>query len=305
MPGMNDIELKDCILVLVFIIILYLLYKTRNVENFANDEAVKQINDIYKVDLSGLRNAGSIANSLFKMTNNSILTSKEIADNVTTPSDGNTMTLPFNNININPMIPNKLNINSNVVFNGKVSFTGSSNMMDMMPKGMILAWASNILPKGWAKCDGQTYYLDESGDVILYDAEINKGVINNTTTPNLIGRFILGGGDVSSLINTDKTNPYENSIKKSFDLASYGGTHETKINLTNLPDHTHILPASTFKINTSGTPDTQFIDLNGVYSDINSLIANTGPINTLGTDISGKSYTNMPPYYVLIYIIKI
>ncbi len=305
MPGMNDIELKDCILVLVFVIILYLLYKTRNVEGFAEQSIVDQINDVYKVDIGGLRNVGGIANSLLQMTNNSILTEQEIAEGKSAPSESNTLTLPFNNVNINPMIPNKLNINSNVVINGKVSFTGSSNMMDMMPKGMILAWASSVLPKGWAHCDGQTYYLNDSKEVTLG----KPGIIGSiyTTTPDLRGRFILGSGEVSSLENTDTTKPYANSDGKPLYPGTRGGTHTTTLNSNNLPDHTHYLMSDKMRLDITDkqVKDTQYIRLEGSFDPADNTKALTGPIDRLASGISGTPYSNMPPYYVLTYIMKI
>jgi hypothetical protein len=120
--------------ILMIFIIIYLLYRTNKMEKFAvtsasnnmNDMIVKAINDQYSVDISAMRNLGSIANN--------ILTNKDV------------LTIPATEIKMNTM------------------HFSNNNPLDttIFVQYMIIPWAGNMnnIPRGWVLCDGSIYNID-------------------------------------------------------------------------------------------------------------------------------------------------
>lgn len=80
--------------------------------------------------------------------------------------------------------------------------------------GMIMDWYGNsaAAPKGWAICDGRTQ--------------------NGIKTPDLRGRFIIGGGTSGTYIGSTRTNNDAAPVKS-------GGVATIKIQKANLPPHDH------------------------------------------------------------------
>jgi microcystin-dependent protein len=152
--------------------------------------------------------------------------------------------------------------------------TDSSNYI---PRGTIVAYNSNIAPSGWALCDG------------------------NNGTPNLNNRFILGSGSKS--INTT------------------GGAETVTLNVNQLPSHSHNVTGFT-DINGAHSHTSNvrigfgsqmrnrnnFQSLSNSDSDIQTNHAgnHTHNININSKDTGGnQAHENMPPFYVLTYIMKL
>ena len=249
----------EIIYIIIFILtiaVIYLIYKTRNVaERFDVSTDIKQaINDTYKIDLDAMRNLGQISQQI--LTHN------------------DTLTLPA----------------TNLVINGNVKFTNKDTLiMEIFPKYMVLAWANNTIPLGWALCDGNMYILDNTGKSIIG--------INGTTTPDLRGRFILGAGIGTNLIERK--------------LNDIGGEETHKLTTNEIPSHSHFgfsddtAPITAVNINDSNSPAriTEHSDNSHNYT---LKTTNTAP--TVGkTSLTGNSeaHNNMPPFYVLTYIMKL
>jgi hypothetical protein len=150
---------------------------------------------------------------------------------------------------------------------GAVGPTGPVGPPSYMPAGSIVAFKPPLdgtIPNGWQECDG------------------------NNGTPDLRGRFILGstGTGTGTSPRTEADSPGEDPTAISHSLGQTGGVEKHKLTDAeqHQSDHTHEL----------ATPN--------VY---------------LGTDRTGDSYTpptddtsdaiaheNMPPFFVLIYIMK-
>jgi microcystin-dependent protein len=98
-------------------------------------------------------------------------------------------------------------------------------------------------------------------------------------TPNLKGRFILGVGD-------------------GYNLKSIGGEKQVKLNINQIPPHNHITNAwgDDGGWCKNGTCGIQTSDRRS-----NDIITDQ-PTNTVG---GGQAHNNMPPYYVLAYIMKL
>lgn len=140
-----------------------------------------------------------------------------------------------------------------------------------IPIGGIIAWSGSSIPDGWAICDG------------------NQG------TPNLSGKFILGsGGDYA--------------------LGDSGGQSEVTLGENNLPAHSHELKDYYYPEQASALGS---IGGNWGYDSL-SIPRNSGSGDTdwdnqgiawykHNTDNTGKGVPVpiMPPYAVLIYIMRI
>ena len=152
--------------------------------------------------------------------------------------------------------------------------------------GIIVAFNGINIPAGWQICDGT----------------------NNT--PDLRGRFILSSGSGTDL-----------SIRLINDI---GGSETHTLNIDEIPGHTHSGTTSSngahiHSTNANGTDIGLTIKDNnnkGMLSNVNagenniksldSLIINSSGTHThtFTTNVTGNnnSHNNMPPFYVLAYI---
>jgi len=149
------------------------------------------------------------------------------------------------------------------------------------PPGMIIAWKpgkdadKTHAPAGWAICDGQN------------------------DTPDLRGRFILG------------SNPY-NSKNENFtarETDEKDGEEKHTLTTSEIPAHSHSYSDVYFA-------EYSWIDHPGLdnleggndkvgsnkYDNDNSYL---GKNKTTGSSGSGTAHNNMPPFYTLIYIMKL
>jgi microcystin-dependent protein len=192
-------NIKDIILFILVIVIIYLVYKTKNLEKFDDltDRIKITVRGKYNMDIDAIRNLASISKNILR--------------------DANTLILPINKFNINNLTLNYLEVNGNVKFNSK-----NTTILNIFPKYMIIPWASNItisnIPKGWALCDGKKYILN----TFTLVAELND---NGTLTPNLSSRFILGAGKGDGLID------------RVFD--NIGGEENVTLTIAQIPSHNH------------------------------------------------------------------
>jgi len=152
--------------------------------------------------------------------------------------------------------------------------TDSSNYL---PSGTIVAYNSTTAPNGWALCDG------------------------NNGTPNLNNRFILGSGNKS--INTT------------------GGAETVTLNVNQIPSHSHNVSGSTdtkgnhyhysgitygYGSNTRVSQAMQPVKNfdNSIYTNEAGNHTHNFNVNS-GSTGNNQAHENMPPYYVLTYIIKL
>jgi microcystin-dependent protein len=178
------------------------------------------------------------------------------------------------------------------------------------PRGLVSMWSGSEtnVPDGWQLCDGKPF-LKMDGN-----AELKNG--NFVSTPDLRGRFILGSGQPSNTNNMhihggpDTLYPLndDGSPFYHFTVGQTAGTHRHPLTVAEMPSHRHNLTddegqqhyaISDFNITPREKPEV------GRY-------ASDGP-NESGSDTSIKRtqvegddqpHNNMPPYYVLAFIIK-
>jgi microcystin-dependent protein len=162
-------------------------------------------------------------------------------------------------------IVTNLHITGNITADGSVNF---------LPKGSIIMWNGSVAPNGWSLCDG------------------------TNGTPNLKGRFILGMGHGTNLTNRK--------------LNEIGGKENHKLTIEEMPSHNHQIKLRAACWNNGGCDDRIIPangDGNGQWSDNkirgtnqNNVSKTTELINSSG---SNQPHNNMPPYYVLAYIMKL
>ena len=164
---------------------------------------------------------------------------------------------------------------SNVVVTASGGITGPGTI----PLGGIIMWSGSTVPSGWALCNGS--------------------VVNNITTPDLRGRFILGSGQGTGL--TDRQ------------LKQTGGVEKHALSTSELPAHNHAVTdpghGHNFTFHEATGDGYHGGAIQVTDRSPKSLGASEIKNNTTGISIqntgSGTAHENMPPYYVLAFIMRV
>ena len=183
--------------------------------------------------------------------------------------------------------------NSGVTITGDLNVTGSTTGSAGVPIGTIVAYGGNSAPPGWLLCDGQS----------TASYTTLRSVVGNNV-PDLRNRFVIGAGS-------------------SYSLDATGGASSKTLGTNNLPAHTHT--AGTYDAVSNGAHTHTYVDqyvvINNGYrpwpannNDCAARNANTGGngahthaiTGNSGTQggTMGQSFSLLPPYWALTYIIK-
>lgn len=169
------------------------------------------------------------------------------------------------------------------VNNLKVLGTVEMNALDILPKGIIVAWNSATPPTGWALCDG------------------------NNGTPDLRGRFIYGFG-----------------ANKATTMSAVGGLESVALTTLQMPEGAMIVSKVNEQVGYGSFGGGQGYGYSNDGST-NVSVAGLKPMGTFsgsqqgyggfgfgmgqggGYTFTGKNqgHENLPPYYVLAYIMKL
>ena len=146
-----------------------------------------------------------------------------------------------------------------------------NNQLNNM-KGIIVAWNGITPPTGWALCDGKN------------------------GTPDLSGRFIFGyspNNDLAENGANDAFNPTGGKYQRySYAIGKVGGETVHTLSINEIPSHNHAASPSWLNNNGTGTQITGAHD--GTFT--------SGKTGLTG---GGAYHNNIPPYYVLAYIMKL
>tara|TARA_Y100000389_G_scaffold116685_1_gene113875 strand:+ start:299 stop:3103 length:2805 start_codon:yes stop_codon:yes gene_type:complete len=198
-------------------------------------------------------------------------------------------------------VDGSLTVNSDISVNGELFLSGGN--LGGVPIGCILMWSGSVanIPIYWRLCDG------------------------NNNTPNLMNRFIVGGGG-------------------DYDVDNYGGAVDKTLNVNNLPSHSHSVNVQYRDTNVAGThthsirfasiDDRNFNGTGNKYGQAPGVVSDAGSYSNLNAPYTHSSYspidshnghvhsvtipahnTNntgsgtafniLPPYYALCYIIYV
>ncbi len=199
------------------------------------------------------------------------------------------------------LISHDLLKNDKLELYGGLDVTGRFNYL---PKGIIIAWNSTKIPSGWVICDGK-----------------NK-------TPNLINRFIFGygsgkafktyGGQKNVTLKLNNLPKHQHTV-----TIGSGGSHDHKIE-----SDRRLFNSSTYKRTNFCRPTKRYVFMQGDkwmcadndfkywkrFEGVNFTALRNTTLNTAGSHShrvtigsigSSNSHNNMPPYYVLIWIMKL
>lgn len=146
---------------------------------------------------------------------------------------------------------------------------------ELLPKFSVIMFSgtAETIPAGWLLCDGRT------------------SIVNNlsVTAPDLRGRFVLslGQGPLDFANNT---------------VGATGGEQNHTLTVSEMPSHSHTTNVNAPSVGLAqrtGTNTATTLDSFGNELDLINTTSLT--INNTG---GGDAHNNMPPYYVLCYIMK-
>ncbi len=143
----------------------------------------------------------------------------------------------------------------------------------LLPKFAVIMFSGTPvqIPDGWLLCDGRT-------------ATINGTTV---TAPDLRGRFVLSYGQGPlDFVNTT--------------VAATGGEQKHTLTIGEIPSHDHDIYSVNDDFNGSGAYPNYTRPSMAQY-DSSGTITWTNAIQSVG---GSGSHNNMPPYYVLCYIMK-
>jgi microcystin-dependent protein len=284
-------DIKDIILFILIILIIYLFYKTKKIEKFTTiEDTIKDaINDKYKEDLQYIRDLSDFSTSI-----------REFKDINTLPNN--------TTFQRNLIINGELRVNGDVKFNNK-----DTNILNIFPIYSIVAWASENIPKGWAQCTGEYYYLNEKGIAI----STTDTTINRILTPDLRSRFIKGVNNETTLVpilnpTPDIVWPWKVSYENTFEFGKAYGEENQTLSEREIPTHSHKymepIVSSLFDENT-GTSN--IVNDNITFEKIKTIKQGWNPeynkiiYNKVLFSGESQPHNNLPPFCALYYIMKI
>jgi microcystin-dependent protein len=285
---MNIKELLLLILTLLVLLNFYLIYKTRKVEGFETTFINEGINDYFKTDMMAIKNLYNEMKIINTIDDNYIPLPDEIKlNNVTVEGD--------------------VEIDGDLTLDDDIIFTNKNNIvLALLPQYSIIAWGTDkiAIPLGWAPCDGKKYSLSLG----IYNED---NTLTGVQTPDLKGKFILtvGKGKVNGINLTPRK------------YAEQGGIENVFLTNEQLPKHNHKFAMNTtsdlnYSIRASNKDTREFTcsESKEGKSSVNIDEEENIKINNYEYEaakllerrkLNPESHNNMPPYYVLIYIMKI
>lgn len=193
--------------------------------------------------------------------------------------------------------------------------------------GTIVAWAAPYEPRGWKYCNGQLLQISEYATLYAVIGNTYGGDGYNTfALPNLNGRVPVGA------------NMGGAGTGYNYPLGMYGGSNTTRLDVDNLPVHSHEFNSSGSTLNnasanvsipvcnndgTTGTPSNttnlgvakysnREVDIYSSNEANDSLKSFNAPVTgevsidgAIGNTGSNEPFNNMQPFSALNYIICI
>ena len=215
-----------------------------------------------------------------------VTTTGTIGNLLTVTSGGANITGGLNVTSVGANITDGLNVTSggaNItdglnVTSGGANITGiltCPGPISFLPRGCIIMFNGASAPGGWAICDG------------------------GNGTPDLRGRFVLGSGKAkdnnTNKYKGDSDNKDAGYTTEDYGVGLTGGCQKQTLTVAQMPSHAH-----SHNIVRSGNDSCGWA--NAFDCGRSGDHASAVKINATG---GNGAHTNMPPYYVLLYIMKL
>jgi hypothetical protein len=266
---MNTNNYRDIITIILIIAVIYIIAsKNNDQENATNTSATITDSQLTAINnqISQIYNMDVEAIRNLGAISKSLLTGTNYHS--TTVGVPGELTIPANNT----VFKGNQEIQGNIKVNGNIEFTNKDTLlMDILPRGIILSFNSMNPPLGWTLCNG----------------------LNGA--PDLRGRFVLGSGQGPNLINRI--------------INTTGGEENHTLTIQEMPSHSHNMFTSDGQVGT-GIGENENPHYTGNWSGRSGgyiLLAGNGVHNRGKTNNVGDNtpHNNMPPFYVLTYIMKL
>ena len=173
-----------------------------------------------------------------------------------------------------------------------------TELNDAMPELSVISYAGSNAPTGWQLCDGEILQFNNGTNVnpsihTKFSSLPKKRDTNNnemSATPDLRGRFILGSGEGEELSQRD--------------IHTSGGEETHTLTVAEMPNHDHKMLFNINKWGSSTGKSKQNTHFGTIVDGTLDTWTNTHPSFVMDNTGSSAPHNNMPPYYVLTYIIK-
>lgn len=186
---------------------------------------------------------------------------------------------------------------------------GNLGVNTAIPIGVVLPFASGTVPQGWLLCAGQTVSRTTYADLFTVIGTTYGSGDGSTTfgLPDLRGRAVAGRDNMNGTAASRLSSTHFGANGQS--LGQSGGAESHTLTSAQMPSHSHYV-ANT-DATTSGTPGVSgsqaVVIANDFGSSKNYTLHGTSTAATVGQSSStgsGSAHSNMPPTFILNYIIK-
>lgn len=182
-------------------------------------------------------------------------------------------------LNANTIFSNTFNVSS--IDTSQIQLQGHP----LLPPGIICMWSGTTPPGGWTLCNG------------LPARRMSDGVLINT--PDLRGRFVLGYCP-DTILGSNNATLSRNAI------GNVGGEETNRLTELQLPAHKHGYLNWRVRGQNDSYRRSMKEGAGSSYTILDTNGNNPSEPTMLTSDAGiGQPHNNMPPYYVLAYIMKL
>jgi len=173
----------------------------------------------------------------------------------------------------------------------------ASEFNAMFPVGVICPWPMAAAPTGWLLCDGSSLLRAGTYADLFSVIGTTYGTVDGThfTLPDLRDRMPLGKGITFTVLGA--VGGEINHVLSLAEMPSHGHTGTTSA--SGAHNHTYTAPVQT--TGTVGTTGSTYTAIGAASTSSIGDHSHTVGVTNAG---SGSTHNNMPPYFVVPFIIR-